>query len=165
MVGDRIWQLTWLEGTAIEWDRQQLTERSRVSYSGEGWGICYDQPRQRLVMSDGSATLTFRDPDTFEPTGSITVTRGGSSQRMLNELECVGDHVYANVWQTDEIVRIDLATGRVDAVVDASGLLPDHQRRAADVLNGIAAVPGTDTFLITGKLWPSAFTVKFVPAG
>jgi glutamine cyclotransferase len=163
LVDDRIWQLTWREGVAIEWDRERLVERSRVNYSGEGWGICYDQPRDRLVMSDGSATLTFRDPDTFAATGSVTVTRSGTAQHMLNELECVGDHVYANVWQTDEIVRIDLATGRVDAVVDASGLLPAHQRRTADVLNGIAAVPGTDTFLITGKLWPSLFEVRFVP--
>lgn len=164
LVDDRIWQLTWREGVAIEWDRERLVERSRIGYSGEGWGVCHDRLRGRLVMSDGSATLTFRDPDTFAATGSVTVTRGGAPQRMLNELECVGDHVYANVWQTDEIVRIDPATGRVDAVVDASGLLPDHQRRAADVLNGIAAVPGTDTFLITGKLWPSLFEVRFVPA-
>jgi glutaminyl-peptide cyclotransferase len=164
-VGDRLWQLTWQDGVAIEWDAATFTERRRVRYEGEGWGLCWDG--SHLVMSDGTARLTFRDPRTFAPTGGVTVRRGGTEQRRLNELECTGGPggtVWANVWQTDEVVGIDPRSGRVTAVVDAAGLLPAEQRPGADVLNGIAAVPGTDEFLVTGKLWPTLFRVRFVPA-
>jgi glutaminyl-peptide cyclotransferase len=170
LVGDRIWQLTWQEQTAFLRDRTTLVELDRVSYSGEGWGLCYDQPRDRLVMSDGTAVLTFRDPATFEPLGTVSVTRDGEPLVRINELECLGDQVWANVWMTDEIVRIDPETGRVGAVVDAAGLLPEDERAGADVLNGIAAAgeggaggPAGETFLITGKLWPTVFHVRFVP--
>lgn len=173
LVDDRIWQITWQEQTAFLRDRADLAELDQVSYTGEGWGICYDRDREQLVMSDGTPLLTFRDPTTFEPTGTVTVTRDGEPVQRINELECVGDRVWANIWQTDEIVRIDHATGTVDAVVDASGLLTDEERASADVLNGIAAAPGfgnaaseeSDTFLITGKLWPTMFLVRFTPAG
>lgn len=171
LVGDRIWQLTWQEQTAFLRDRATLAELNRVSYSGEGWGICYDQPRDRLVMSDGTDRLTFRDPATFESLGTVQVTRDGEPLVRINELECVGEQVWANVWMTDEIVRIDPASGAVTAVVDATGLLPEPDRAGADVLNGIAAAPGLtgvgaadDTFLVTGKLWPTMFLVRFVPA-
>lgn len=146
-------------------DRGTLAEQGLFNYQGEGWGLCYDQPRDRLVMSNGSAELTFRDPDTFEPAGTVAVTLDGQALPMLNELECVGDRVWANVWLTDQIVRIDPATGVVDAVVDASGLLTGREATAADVLNGIAAVPDSDTFMITGKLWPWMFKVRFVGLG
>ena len=112
-------------------------------------------------MSDGSARLTFRDPETFESEGTVLVTREGRPLRRLNELECVGDDVYANVWQTDEIVRIDPATGAVTAEIDASGLLEPTERRDTDVLNGIAYLPESEHFLITGKLWPRVFEVVF----
>lgn len=164
VVGDLVWQLTWQENTAFARDRDTLAEQQRVQYEGEGWGLCYDAPGDRLVMSDGTARLTFRDPVSFEATGSVEVTREGAPQTMVNELECVDDRVWANIWQTDEIVRIDPATGEVDAVVDAAGLLSDEERPGADVLNGIAAIPDSDRFLITGKLWPVLFEVRFVPA-
>lgn len=169
-VGDRLWQLTFQEQTALLRDAASLAELDRVSYQGEGWGLCYDQPRDRLIMSNGTPELTFRDPASFEPTGTVPVTRNGEPQAQINELECVGDRVWANIWQTDEIVRIDPESGRVDAVVDAAGLLSESERSAADVLNGIAAAPGfgdagaDDTFLITGKYWPTLFLVRFVPA-
>jgi glutaminyl-peptide cyclotransferase len=83
---------------------------------------------------------------------------------MINELECVGDHVWANIWLTDEIVRIDPARGEVDAVVDAAGLLTDAEQSGADVLNGIAVLPDAETFYLTGKLWPWVFLCRFVPA-
>nr|WP_249125026.1 glutaminyl-peptide cyclotransferase [Saccharopolyspora erythraea] len=160
--GDRIWQLTWQEGVAIERDRASLRELRRVGYSGEGWGLCHDGAR--LVMSDGSSRLTFRDPATFAPAGEVAVRAGGEEVGDLNELECAGGHVWANVWHTDQILRIDPATGQVTAVVDASGLLTPQERASADVLNGIAAVPGTDEFLITGKYWPHLYRVRFAPA-
>lgn len=165
IVGDQVWQLTWQEHTAFVRDQETLAEQERFEYSGEGWGLCYDADRDRLVMSDGSPELFFRDPETFEVTGSNTITRAGEPQPMINELECVGDHVWANIWLTDEIVRIDPEQGVVEAVVDASELLTQEEQDGADVLNGIAAVPDSDTFLITGKLWPWVFEVRFVPAG
>jgi glutaminyl-peptide cyclotransferase len=170
LVDDQIWQITWQEQTAFRRDRGSLAELEQVSYTGEGWGICYDEGNNRLVMSDGTPQLTFRDPTSFAPTGTVMVTRDGQPLQRINELECVGDRVWANVWQTDEIVRIDPATGQVDAVVDASGLLTPEEEATADVLNGIAAVPtlsgasGDQTYLITGKLWPHLFLVRFVPA-
>ncbi|WP_086820566.1 glutaminyl-peptide cyclotransferase [Allokutzneria sp. NRRL B-24872] len=159
--GDRLWQLTWQEGVAIERDRSDLRELRRVSYQGEGWGLCLDG--SRLVMSDGSSTLTLRDPATFAELGRVEVSRDGLPVREINELECAGGAVWANLWKRDEIVRIDPASGAVTATVDASGLLSQADRTATDVLNGIAAVPGTDEFLITGKLWPKIFRVRFVP--
>ncbi|MCP2235660.1 glutaminyl-peptide cyclotransferase [Prauserella halophila] len=163
VTGSRVWQLTWTSGVALERDPDTLAERRRVSYDGEGWGLC-DQ-ENRLVMSDGSDTLTFRDPATFEPQGSVDVTEAGRPVENLNELECAGGDVYANVWQTEDIVRIDPGTGRVTARIDASGLLDEGEVTSSDaVLNGIAAQPGSDRFLITGKLWPKMFRVTFVPA-
>ncbi|MGZ3141048.1 glutaminyl-peptide cyclotransferase [Lentzea chajnantorensis] len=156
VVGDTIWQITWRNGVAIERDRKTFDEIRRVSYDGEGWGICHDQ--SRLVMSDGSAQLTFRDPKTFAETGSVRVTRDGKPLAQLNELECVGGEVWANVWKTDEIVRVDPADGKVTKTYDLSSLKPQGD---VDVLNGIAHVPGTDEFLVTGKNWPTVFRVRF----
>jgi glutamine cyclotransferase len=164
VLGPTLWELTWQDGIAIERDTATLAEKRRVTYSGEGWGLCHQPARDRLVMSNGSDKLTFRDPRTFAETGSVTVRSGDKTVTQINELECVGDDVYANVWQTDTILRIDSTTGAVTATIDASGLLSTGERAQADVLNGIAAVPGTDQFLLTGKLWPKIFKVKFVPA-
>lgn len=156
VVGDTIWQITWQNGIAIERDRRTLDELRRVSYQGEGWGICDDG--QRLVMSDGTAELTFRDPRSFQETGSVQVTRDGKPLTQLNELECVGGKVWSNVWKTDEIVRIDPATGKVVNTYDLAALKPSGD---VDVLNGIAHVPGTNEFLVTGKNWPTIFRVRF----
>jgi glutaminyl-peptide cyclotransferase len=169
IVDDQIWQITWQEQIAFLRDRATLAELDQVSYTGEGWGICHDEGNDRLVMSNGTPELTFRDPTTFESTGTVTVTRDGQPLQRINELECVGDKVWANVWQTDEIVCIDPQTGVVESVVNAAGLLTPEEAAAADVLNGIAAAPGLSTtsgpgtFLITGKLWPWLFLVQFVP--
>jgi glutaminyl-peptide cyclotransferase len=169
IVGDRIWQITWQDGIAYQRDRATLAELDQVRYDGEGWGICHD--RKRLIMSDGSDRLTFRNVDTFAAEGKVAVRDAdGEPVTKLNELECVEDadghvQVWANVWQTDEIVRIDPTNGRVTATVDLSGLLPDADRAGADVLNGIAHIPGTDEFLVTGKLWPTMFRVRFVTSG
>jgi glutaminyl-peptide cyclotransferase len=160
VLGPTLWQLTWKDGVAIERDAASLAELRRVSYTGEGWGLCH-QPG-RLVMSNGSDRLTFRDPVTFAELGEITVHAGSETFSQLNELECAGDSVYANVWQTDRILRIDPGTGTVIGQIEAAGLLTEDQQRGADVLNGIAAVPGTDEFLITGKLWPVILRVRFV---
>jgi glutaminyl-peptide cyclotransferase len=157
-----VWQITWQEGVAHRRDPVSLDVVETVQYEGEGWGICFDG--ERLVMSDGSSTLTFRDPVTFEETGTVEVTLDGEPVHQINELECVGGQVWANLWQTDQIVRIDPATGEVGAVVDAAGLLPEEDAANADVLNGIAAGAEEGTFFLTGKHWPKLFLVRFTTA-
>ncbi len=160
VAGDRIWQLTWQDGVVLEWDRATLTLRQQLPLDGEGWGLCNDGTR--LVRSDGTDRLHFHDPVTFAETGSVTVTIDGEPVTQLNELECVDGQVWANVWPSDVLVRVDPASGQVTAAVDAAGLLDPEQRANADaVLNGIAAL-GNDEYLLTGKLWPVSFRVRFV---
>jgi glutamine cyclotransferase len=161
-VGGHLIQLTWKDGLAIYWNLSSFTKEREVRYEGEGWGLCFDG--RRLIMTDGSDQLFFRDPDSFAKTGQVTVRRAGLPVRELNELECVDGVVYANIWQDTHIVRIDPASGEVTAWIDASGLLSNEDRIGADVLNGIAALPGSRNLLITGKWWPRAFEVELVPA-
>lgn len=155
----QLFQITWRESTAFVYDPATFEVVGQRTYTTEGWGIC-DRAGE-LVMSDGTPTLTFRDPATFAPLRTVEVTRDGVPVDELNELECVGGRVWANVWQTDEIVVIDPADGQVVSTVDASGLLTEEERREADVLNGIAYDGLTDTWLLTGKLWPWMFEVEF----
>ncbi|WP_240361282.1 MULTISPECIES: glutaminyl-peptide cyclotransferase [unclassified Streptomyces] len=164
LLGPTLWQLTWRNRTAIERDARTLKELRRVPYPDDGWGMCLDRARHRLVTSDGSSRLTFRDPRSLAKTGEVAVTEGGRPVTELNELECVGAAVYANVLFTDRIVRIDPVTGAVTASIDASGLLRDDELVPGAALNGIAAVPGTHQFLITGKFWPRMFRVALTPA-
>ena len=159
VVHDRIWQLTYRDGVALLWDKASFTVERQVGITGEGWGLCYDGTR--LIQSDGTATLRFRDPTTFAQTGSVAVTRDGTPLPQLNELECVEGQVWANVWPTTQIVRINPATGQVTAAVDASGLLSPAQEQGTDVLNGITWLGG-DEFLLTGKYWPVLLRVRLV---
>jgi glutamine cyclotransferase len=159
-VGDRLIQITWHEGVALLYDLATFERRGELPYSGEGWGLCHDG--KRLIMSDGSNRLTFRDPATFATTGGVDVTLQGKPVTSLNELECVDGAVYANIYGTQQIVRMDPETGRVTAVIDASGLLTrEDVAGGAEVMNGIAYKPETKTFLLTGKLWPKMFEVVF----
>ena len=166
LVDDKLIQLTWKEATAFIYDRESLTQIGSFSYSGEGWGMCYDGAQ--LYMSDGSAMITVRDPKTFDVIRRIQVTQDAKPIDQLNELECVGNQLYENVWMTNNILQIDKASGRVTAVIDASGLLtPDETEKisgAGGVLNGIAYNGQKQDFLITGKLWPWMFEVQFVPS-
>ena len=158
-----LWQLTYRDGVAYERDPGTWTIRRTVPLEREGWGACHDGAR--VVTSDGTDELVFRDPASFAPIGSVRVTAAGEPVGQLNELECTADGVWANVWHTDRIVRADPGSGRVTAVVDAAGLLPPAQRTDPEaVLNGIAALPGTDRYLVTGKYWPAMFLVRFVPS-
>jgi glutamine cyclotransferase len=158
LVGSELIQLTWQEHVALRYGLD-FESRGTFEYEGEGWGLCYDGAR--LVMSDGSSKLTFRDPKTFAVTGELNVTIDGAPLRNLNELECVGSLVYANVWQTDTIARIDAGSGRVITRIDASGLLTPSEAARADVLNGIAFDAKSGHFFLTGKLWPKLFEVRF----
>ncbi|MCB9597598.1 MAG: glutaminyl-peptide cyclotransferase [Sandaracinaceae bacterium] len=160
-VDDQLIQLTWQAGQAHVWSIDGFEHRRTFSYDGEGWGLCYDG--HHLVMSDGSERLSFRDPQTFRVDHVVRVRDDRGFVEQLNELECVDGVVWANVWQTDRIVRIDPATGRVTGSVDASDLLTLSERFDADVLNGIAWIPERGHFVITGKQWPWLFEVDFVP--
>jgi len=159
-VDDRLIQLTWKSGMAFVHDLETLERRDTLAYEGQGWGLCHDGAS--LFMTNGGSTLYRRDPESFRVLEEIPVRRNGVSQPRLNELECVGDHVWANVYQSDRIVRIEKTTGRVTGFLDGYAL-----RRAgrppADgdaVLNGIAYIPETDVFLLTGKLWPAVLAVR-----
>ncbi len=160
-VGDELFQLSWQAGEAHVWSLNNLDHRRMLNYDGEGWGLCYDG--RHLVMSDGSDRLAFRDPVSFQIDHVVRVQDERGPVRRLNELECVDGAVYANVWQTDRIVRIDPGSGRVTARIDASGLLTREERFGADVLNGIAWIPERERFVITGKHWPWLYEVGFVP--
>jgi glutaminyl-peptide cyclotransferase len=161
LVDNRLIQLTWQRGVALVYDLETLEEIDRYSYEGEGWGLCDDG--YRLFMSNGTATLSLRDRDSFEEVDRLQVTLEGRPLGALNELECAEGWIYANVYQTDAIVRIDPLNGEVRAVINAANLLGPEQRPAAEVLNGIAYRDDKSSFLLTGKYWPSMFEVEFTP--
>ncbi|MBX3063463.1 MAG: glutaminyl-peptide cyclotransferase [Anaerolineae bacterium] len=168
LVGDRLIQLTWKEQVAFIYDVNTFEKIGEYSYEGEGWGLCYDG--EWLYMSNGSSNLTRRDPNSFEVKETIPVTLFDQPVSQLNELECVGNSVYANIYTTDQIVKIDKHSGRVSAYIETARMLNDgaslltaeqanlmYQRQ---VLNGIAYDPEKDVFLITGKYWPVLFEVR-----
>jgi glutaminyl-peptide cyclotransferase len=160
--GGRLFQITWKEQKAFVWKAADLTRVREFTYQGEGWGLCSDG--KQLIMSDGSERLTFRNPETFAQTRTVIVRMAGQPVTQLNELEYVDGAVYANIWQDEHIARINPATGEVTGWIDASGLLTYNERAHADVLNGIALIPGTKHLLITGKKWPRMMEVELVPA-
>lgn len=178
LVGNQLIQLTWKAETAFIYDRETFEEIDRITYAGEGWGICSDG--RYYYMSDGSQYLSIRKLDTFELVAKMLVTINGQplQRQLLNELECVDDSIYANLWRTTFIVEIDKFTGNIIGLIDATDLLTDEQiveipgstvaddgtiyPSSSGVLNGIAYNPENDTFFITGKHWPWVFEVNFV---
>lgn len=157
---ERLIQLTWRRGTALVWTLDPFTELRRIGFTGEGWGLAYDG--SDLIMSDGTPVLTFRDPETLEVRRRLRVTRSGMPVDDVNELELVDDLLFANLFGSDEIAVIDVGSGSVVAIVDASGLLTADEAEEADVLNGIAYRPDAGTFLLTGKYWPWVFEVRIL---
>lgn len=155
--GDRLIALTWQEQTAFVLDLKTFKLWRKFSYTGEGWGLT--QNGRELIMSDGTAELRFLDPLTFKELRRVRVTAGGRPVDQLNELEWVEGEVYANVWQTDRIARIDPRTGQVTGWIDLSGLLP-QRGGADDVLNGIAYDAKAKRLFVTGKLWPRLFEIR-----
>ncbi|WP_424951974.1 glutaminyl-peptide cyclotransferase [Deinococcus sp.] len=165
--GGQLFELSWQDGLAFVYDAATLKETGRFRYSGEGWGLTNDGTQ--LIMSDGSSTLTFRDPRTFAALRTVRVTAAGMPVERLNELEYAGGWVWANVWLTNRIARIDPRSGQVTAWLDVS----DLSREAAtttiragrsptfdDVPNGVAFDRARGTLLLTGKRWPTVFEVK-----
>ena len=162
---DRIIQLTWKSGQGFVYDRGSFELLDTFQYPTEGWGITHDGAR--LIMSDGTQTLYFWDPETFVEIGSIDVRASVGLVTRLNELEYIQGMVLANIWQTDRIAVIDPQMGQVTAWIDLQGLLePEDYAESVDVLNGIAYDAGSERLFVTGKLWPKLFEVELVsPSG
>jgi glutamine cyclotransferase len=159
MIGDELLQLTWQHHLGFVYDRKTFKQKRTFSYKTEGWGIAYDG-ESRLVMSDGSDTLTFLDPKSQAVTRTLRVQDAGRPVGNLNELEWIEGEIWANVWMTDRIARISPNTGEVNAWVDLSTLFPEAQRRPpADVMNGIAYDKTTRRIYITGKKWPRLYQI------
>ncbi len=159
---DRIYQLTWQHQKGFIYDLATLSPLGEFTYTGEGWGLTTDGTS--LILSDGTDTIRYLDPETFRVTRTLAVTRSGQPVARLNELEFIDGQIFANLWQTHSIVRIDPATGRVTGMIDLTGLLPAADRRPdTDVLNGIAYDATTKRLFVTGKNWPRLFEIKLVP--
>jgi len=159
VLGDKIYQLTWQERTGFVYDRESFALLDVFAYPTEGWGLTHDG--QRLIMSDGTATLYFLDPSTLQETGRVEVRDATGPVAMLNELEYVNGEVFANVWKTNWIARINPDTGQVTGWIDLTGLLqPEDTSQPVDVLNGIAYDEATGRLFVTGKLWPALFEIK-----
>jgi glutamine cyclotransferase len=162
--GDKIIQLTWQSNIGFVYDKNSFELLQEFNYSTEGWGITHDGTR--LIMSDGTSTLHFLDPETFEEIGQLEVFDDDGTVTKLNELEYVQGEIYANVWQTDLVARIAPETGRVIGWVDLRGLLTAEDRsEPVDVLNGIAYDAATDRLFVTGKLWPKLFEIELISPG
>ncbi len=160
--GDRLLQLTFTAGVGFIYDLNGFALEGQFSYPGEGWGLTHDS--RRLIMSDGTAELRLLDPQTYAEMGRVEVTDNGASIDRLNELEYVGGAVYANVWQTDRLARIDLETGQVTHWIDLEGLLgSDRLTIGIGVLNGIAYDEDGRRLFVTGKRWPWLFQIEPVP--
>jgi glutamine cyclotransferase len=157
-------QLTWREGIGYVYNRDDFSHLTQFNYETEGWGLTQDG--ENLIMSDGSATLFFLDPETYAILSTVDVLDEDAPVTMLNELEYIQGEIFANIWQTDTIVRIDPETGAVKGWIDLGGLLPEEERTyTTNVLNGIAYDPETDRLFVTGKRWPKLYEIRLVPIG
>jgi glutamine cyclotransferase len=153
-------QLTWTSHKAFIYDRFSFALQRTMAYEGEGWGLTHDETQ--LILSDGSSYLRFLDPKSFRVVRRLRVTdESGRPVEKLNELEYVRGEIYANVWQTDEIVRISPRTGKIVGRIDLRGIIDKRELHGEGaVLNGIAYDASGDRLFVTGKLWPKLFEIK-----
>ena len=162
VLDDAIYQLTWTSRVGFVYERESMRLEREFRYAIEGWGMTHDG--KELIVSDGSEYLYYWDPKTFRETRRLLVKDGGASVERLNELEFINGEIYANVWMTERIARIDPETGNVLSWIDLTGILPKSERHGReDVLNGIAYDPDGDRLFVTGKLWPKLFEIELVP--
>lgn len=157
---NRLVQLTYTTNVAFVYNLTSFAVEDTFTYAGEGWGLTHDD--RRLIMSDGTATLRFLDPETYRETGRVAVTAEGRAVEHLNELELVKGQVFANIWLTNRIAIIAPASGQVTGWIDLTGLLPAGST-GHDVLNGIAYDAARDRLFVTGKLWPRLFEIRLRP--
>lgn len=162
IAGDRLYQLTWKANLVFVYDADTLEPVTTHYHPGEGWGLTHDG--EHLILSDGSDSLQFIRPDDFSVQRRVSVTRDGQPVQQLNELEYINGEVWANVWMTDHIVRIDPRSGEVTGVVDLSGLSSQTRTGGSEsVLNGIAWDEEQNRLLVTGKLWAHLFQIELEP--
>ncbi len=164
ILGDKVYQLTWQERTGFIYNLEDFKLLREVRYAGEGWGLTHDGTH--LIMSDGTHVIRFVDPETFSTVRTITVNdERGRPLMQLNELEYVKGEIWANVWQSGWIMRIDPATGKLLGKIDLTAITEEETRRnrKADVLNGIAYDPQSDRIFVTGKRWTRLFEIKVNP--
>jgi len=154
---DRIYQLTWKDQKGFIYDRADLTLKGEFAYTGEGWGLTRND--KSVIMSDGTATLRFLDPETMAQQSVLAVTANGCPVPQLNELEWVDGEIWANIWQTDLIARIDPETGKVKGFVDVAALGPPAPS-VDEVPNGIAWDSAAKRIFVTGKMWPQLYEIK-----
>ncbi|MGA2149696.1 MAG: glutaminyl-peptide cyclotransferase [Bryobacteraceae bacterium] len=162
---DKLVQLTYQTQVGFVYDLKTFATRSEFHYPGEGWSMTQDG--KRIIMDDGTAQLRFWNPDTLEEIGRLTVTANGVPVQNLNELEWVKGEIYANIWMSERIARIDPKSGRVVGWIDCSGLLSPSDRVQegdfrTDVMNGIAYDAEHDRLFVTGKRWPKLFEIRLV---
>ncbi len=158
---DRLLELTWRSEIGFIYDLDTFNPRGDFRYPGEGWALT--QNGKSIIVSDGTPQLRLWDPGTLRETGRITVTDSGHPVENLNELEWVKGEIYANIWMTERVARIDPASGKVVGWIDLAGLLtPEDRARQVDVLNGIAYDAKEDRLFVTGKQWPKLFEIRLV---
>jgi glutamine cyclotransferase len=161
ILDDRLYQLTWQNNVVFVNDVDTLDRVATLRNEGEGWGLTHDGAH--LIVSDGSATLRFHDPETFEIVKRLNVHADGQPVNSLNELEFINGEIWANLWYQDRIARISPESGAVLGWIDLSALYPQSRRASEDVLNGIAYDPDTDRLFVTGKNWPSLYEIEVGP--
>lgn len=154
----RLYQLTWQSGVCLVYQPSDLALTQQLFYGTEGWGLTVDPVSKLFIFSDGSPELRFLKPDTLITDHKLVVTDGnGQAVPNLNELEWVNGEIWANVWTSDAIARIDPTSGKVKSWLRFSKLVGEHQLGYEETLNGIAYDPDGDTLWITGKLWPRIY--------
>jgi glutaminyl-peptide cyclotransferase len=156
-------QITWQSEIGFVYDLNTFEQKKTWTYKGEGWGLTHDDTQ--VIMSDGTSSLRFLDPETLKETRRVTVRDARGPVTQLNEIEYIKGEIYANVWQTDRIARISPKDGQVTGWIDLAGLLPPAERNPDGVLNGIAYDAAGDRLFVTGKLWPRVFEIRLVPRG
>ena len=162
--GNKIIQLTWKSHISFVYDKYSFKLLQEFNYPDEGWGITHDG--KHLIMSDGTSTLHFLDPETFKEIGQIEVSANDIPVTRINELEYIQGEIYANIWQTERIARINPLTGQVVGWIDLKGILsPEDHSETVDVLNGIAYDAKNSRLFVTGKFWPKLFEIELIEQG
>ncbi len=162
LLSDELFVLTWRENTLFILNPDNLSVKREIFYEGPGWGIANNG--KQLIMSNGSDTITFRDPKTFNVIREINVTSKQHSVRRINELEYAEGYIWANIWGSTQIVKINPLTGKLEHVYDLTDIAEKHTSKNDErVLNGIAYDAKKKAFWITGKLWPARYLIKFNP--
>ena len=158
--GDKVFQLTWQAQKGFVYDLKKLRQEAEFTYEGQGWGLTHDN--HSLIMSDGTNRIRFLDPTSFQVQRTISVYENGHPLTELNELEFIKGEIYANIWKTNRIVRLDPTTGKLNAWVDLTGLHHEGDDRPENCLNGIAYDAESDRLFVTGKRWTKLYEIRLV---